>query len=488
MFSTKQLQILAFAKLDFDMLICDGAIRSGKTSIMTVAFIDWAMQSFNECNLAICGKTVGSAIKNIVKPYMALTYARDKYDIKFNRSENVLTVKWRNKRNLFYIYGGKDESSYTLIQGITLAGVLLDEVALMVQSFVEQAMARSSVEGSRFWVNCNPETPSHWFYRRYICESSDEHKEMLNSDALKIMHLHFLMEDNPSLSERMIARYKAQYTGVFYQKYIEGKWVRAEGAVFPEFAENPHRYEIPREKLPRSFKWVKCGYDIGGNGSAYSLVCSAEDYKVMFIHPNQEATLLKDDNFISRDKFTGDVTVTGAIGKVAGCWIKKSRKVKQIAAASAVQGVYTIKIEGTVADTDKITIDGVVCTLASGDNTPAKAVTTIKGKTFDNYTVTGASDTLTFTEKSGKEGHGVPSVSSTGAENFVSAVTTQGSAAHGACWECPIIKLQSSDDFDALADKYNDGSRGMIIANVSENVLFDGDTPWSINHIEVTNG
>lgn len=278
MFSTKQLQILAFAKLDFDMLICDGAIRSGKTSIMTVAFIDWAMQSFNECNLAICGKTVGSAIKNIVKPYMALTYAREKYDIKFNRSENVLTVKWRNKCNLFYIYGGKDESSYTLIQGITLAGVLLDEVALMVQSFVEQAMARCSVEGSRFWVNCNPETPSHWFYRRYICESSDEHKEMLNSDALKIMHLHFLMEDNPSLSERMIARYKAQYTGVFYQKYVEGKWVRAEGAVFPEFAENPHRYEIPREKLPRSFKWVKCGYDIGGNGSAYSLVCSAEDY------------------------------------------------------------------------------------------------------------------------------------------------------------------------------------------------------------------
>ena len=218
MFSTKQLQILAFAKLDFDMLICDGAIRSGKTSIMTVAFINWAMQSFNECNLAICGKTVGSAIKNIVKPYMALTYARGKYDIRFNRSENVLTVKWRNKRNLFYIYGGKDESSYTLIQGITLAGVLLDEVALMVQSFVEQAMARCSVEGSRFWVNCNPETPSHWFYRRYICESSDEHKEMLNSDALKIMHLHFLMEDNPSLSERMIARYRRVLSEVYRGK------------------------------------------------------------------------------------------------------------------------------------------------------------------------------------------------------------------------------------------------------------------------------
>ena len=278
MFSTKQLQILAFAKMDYDMLICDGAIRSGKTSIMTVAFIEWAMQNFNECNFAICGKTVGSAIKNIIKPYMALNYAREKYDINFNRAENLLTVKRQNRRNLFYVYGGKDESSYTLIQGITLAGVLLDEVALMVQSFVEQAMARCSIEGSRFWVNCNPETPSHWFYRKYICESSDEYKEMITSDALKILHLHFLMEDNPSLSEHMISRYKAQYSGVFYQKYIEGKWVRAEGIVFAEFAEGPHKFEISKSKLPRRFKWVKCGYDIGGNGSAFSLVCSAQDY------------------------------------------------------------------------------------------------------------------------------------------------------------------------------------------------------------------
>ena len=278
MFSTKQLQILAFAKMDYDMLICDGAIRSGKTSIMTVAFIEWAMQNFNECNFAICGKTVGSAIKNIIKPYMALNYAREKYDINFNRAENLLTVKRQNRRNLFYVYGGKDESSYTLIQGITLAGVLLDEVALMVQSFVEQAMARCSIEGSRFWVNCNPETPSHWFYRKYICESSDEYKEMITSDALKILHLHFLMEDNPSLSERMISRYKAQYSGVFYQKYIEGKWVRAEGIVFAEFAEDPHKFELSKSKLPRRFKWVKCGYDIGGNGSAFSLVCSAQDY------------------------------------------------------------------------------------------------------------------------------------------------------------------------------------------------------------------
>ena len=204
--------------------------------------------------------------------------------------------------------------------------------------------------------------------------------------------------------------------------------------------------------------------------------------KVMFIHPNQEATLLKDDNFISRDKFTGDVTVTGAIGKVAGCWIKKSKKVRQIAAANAVQGVYTIKIEGTVADTDKITIDGVVCTLTSGDNTPAKAVTTIKGKTFENYTVTGASDTLTFTEKSGKEGHGVPLVSSTGAENFVSAVTTQGSAAHGACWECPIIKLQP----DSAETEYTEDELPAITIFLKKDTTFNAFYNQDFDRVEMT--
>ncbi len=276
MFSTKQLQILAFAKLDYDMLICDGAIRSGKTSVMTVAFIDWAMQSFNGCNLAICGKTVGSAIKNIVKPYMALSYAREKYSIRFNRAENLLTVRKNDKCNLFYIYGGKDESSYMLIQGITLAGVLLDEAALMVRSFVEQAMARCSVEGSRFWVNCNPETPSHWFYRRYICKASDEYREMMQSDALKIMHLHFLMEDNPSLSDRMIARYKAQYTGIFYQKYIEGKWVRAEGIVFRDFSENTQNYIVKKSDIPSKIDVLDIGFDIGGNGSAYAITATGQ--------------------------------------------------------------------------------------------------------------------------------------------------------------------------------------------------------------------
>ena len=71
--------------------------------------------------------------------------------------------------------------------------------------------------------------------------------------------------------------------------------------------------------------------------------------KVMFISPKQEATLLVDPAFLSADKFTGGVAVNGAIGKIAGCWIKKSNKIK------AKSGVFTnpiIKMEPDSAETE----------------------------------------------------------------------------------------------------------------------------------------
>ena len=227
-FSRKQLQILAFPNTNYDALICDGAIRSGKTSVMSTAFILWAMRDFNGYNFAICGKTVQTAVKNIVAPLLAMSYfPNNGYSLKFNRSENKLTVEFQGRTNTFYIYGGKDESSYMLIQGITLAGVLLDEVALMVRSFVEQALARCSVEGSRFWFNCNPDSPKHWFYEEWIKQA----------DKRNALHLHFLMKDNPSLSDKMLQRYESMYAGMFYDRYIRGLWVVAEGRVYPMFSD-----------------------------------------------------------------------------------------------------------------------------------------------------------------------------------------------------------------------------------------------------------
>ncbi len=227
-FSRKQLKVLSWWKVDgikdkYDAVIADGSVRSGKTVSMSISFVFWAMATFTDCNFALCGKTVRSCRRNVIKPLTNML--KHRYDIKDKRSENLLTISKDGKSNTFYIFGGKDESSQDLIQGITLAGVLLDEVALMPKSFVEQALARCSVEGARFWFNCNPDNPNHWFYREWVLKAPEKHA----------LRLKFLMDDNLSLSDKVKQRYYSLYQGTFYRRFILGEWVIAEGLVYQDY-------------------------------------------------------------------------------------------------------------------------------------------------------------------------------------------------------------------------------------------------------------
>ena len=237
MISDKQKKILAFPYSNYDAIICDGAVRSGKTSIMMWAFVRWAMDNFSGQRFGICGKTVDSATKNIVDPFTAMSLAKERYIIRWRRSEKILEIRRGAVTNIFEVFGGKDESSFTLIQGRTLAGVLLDEVVLMPRSFVEQALTRCSVDGAKLWFSCNPGSPQHWFYVEWI----QRHKER------NALYLHFRMTDNPGLSAKTLARYEAMFTGVFRQRYIDGLWVLAEGLVYSVFGDNSIVPTIERE-------------------------------------------------------------------------------------------------------------------------------------------------------------------------------------------------------------------------------------------------
>lgn len=228
-FSKKQRQILNWwcdksPVKDADGIIADGAIRSGKSLSMSLSFILWAMTSFDGQNFAMCGKTVGSFRRNVLASLKQMLNSRG-YDVRDKRSDNLVIISDSVKENYFYIFGGKDERSQDLIQGVTLAGIYLDEVALMPESFVNQATARCSVNGSKMWFNCNPASPSHWFKTDWI-DKADE-KEML--------YLHFLMDDNLSLSDKTKERYKRMYTGVFYNRFILGEWTLAEGLIYPMY-------------------------------------------------------------------------------------------------------------------------------------------------------------------------------------------------------------------------------------------------------------
>ncbi len=226
-FSEKQLKVLTWwcknsFYRDYDAIICDGAVRSGKTFCMSISFISWVMSKFSNMSFAMCGKTIRSLKRNVIVP---LIKSLDElgFDCEIKKSENILIVTYNGVTNRFYLFGGKDEMSASLIQGITLGGVFFDEVALMPRSFVEQAIARCSVEGSTFWFNCNPEYPGHWFYREWI-------KKCKSKNAL---YIHFEMRDNPSLSRKMIKRYEGLYSGAFYERFVKGRWVATTGAVYP---------------------------------------------------------------------------------------------------------------------------------------------------------------------------------------------------------------------------------------------------------------
>jgi len=225
-FSPKQKEALLWwnGEEDFDGIICDGAVRSGKTLAMALGFFCWAMSRFDGQQFALGGKTILSLRRNVLS--QTLPRLREMgMTVRERRGEHSMTVRCEGRENTFHLIGGKDEGSAALIQGATFAGLLLDEVALMPRSFVEQAVARCSVEGAKLWFNCNPENPGHWFYREWICRSEER----------RMRYLHFTMADNPSLSPAVRERYERRYAGAFYRRFVLGEWTVAQGRIYDFF-------------------------------------------------------------------------------------------------------------------------------------------------------------------------------------------------------------------------------------------------------------
>ncbi len=250
-FSEKQLKALCWWMPEspfsfYDAIICDGAVRSGKTLCMSVSFVAWAFSAFSDCSFALCGKTIASLKRNVVTVILPVLRELG-FVCTEKQSKNMIEISYGGAVNRFYLFGGKDEGSAALIQGMTLAGVLLDEVTLMPRSFVEQALARCSVDGSKLWFNCNPEHPMHWFHEEWV----KKHEEK------NCLYLHFTMRDNPSLTPAIIRRYEKLYSGAFYERFVLGRWVAAQGSVYPMFSQEKHVVN-----LPENFEsyYISCDY------------------------------------------------------------------------------------------------------------------------------------------------------------------------------------------------------------------------------------
>lgn len=310
-FSVKQKKVLTWwlpesPMHDKDGIIADGSIRSGKTVSMALSFVMWAMETFQEQNFAMCGKTIGSFRRNVLM-VLKLMLASRGYKVKDHRADNFLEISLDGNTNYFYIFGGKDERSQDLIQGITLAGLLCDEVALMPESFVNQATGRCSVDGSKFWFNCNPDGPYHWFKTGWIDKAKEKN----------LLYLHFTMDDNLSLSEKIKKRYASLYSGVFFQRYILGLWVVAEGIIYDMFSVDKHVVDAAPENENAKY-YVSCDYGTQnatvflmwkecGNGKW----CCIDEY----YYSGRDESTQKTDNEYADDleRFIGNKTIEAVI-------------------------------------------------------------------------------------------------------------------------------------------------------------------------------
>ena len=248
LFSPKQRQVLEWWREgDRDAIICDGAVRSGKTFALSVSFFLWAMACFQRQRFGLCAASINGVRRNLLaqaKPVIqGLGFRWEE-----KASKNEVVVRGGGRENVFYLYGGRDEGSFTSIQGVTLGGVLLDEAALMPQSFVDQACARCSVRGGRVWLSCNPAGgPEHWFYKEWVARAEEKNA----------LYLRFAMVDNPGLSEQVRQRYERMFQGAFYRRYVLGEWTAAEGLVY-DFFDRDMMPEAPEGTFER---WrISCDY------------------------------------------------------------------------------------------------------------------------------------------------------------------------------------------------------------------------------------
>ncbi len=331
-FSPKQKRVLTWwtgaDKDRYDALICDGAVRSGKTTAVALSFILWAMECYQDTSFAICGKTVGACRRNVVQPLRSAVAGL----YRVRASGNVMELSRGKRKNRFYLFGGKDEGSAALIQGMTLGGVLLDEAALMPRSFVEQAMARCSVEGAKIWMSLNPEGPAHWLYTEWICRAEEK----------RVLRLHFTMEDNPSLSESVRERYRGMYTGVFYRRFILGEWAAADGLVYPMFSER-----LVVDTLPDNLGRFVISIDYGTMNPFSAGLWGESDgrwYRMReFYHNGREKGALTDEEYYQAvEKLAGDLPVRQVIvDPSAASFIQCVRRHGRFAVRKAKNSVLT---------------------------------------------------------------------------------------------------------------------------------------------------
>lgn len=236
-----------------------GSVRSGKTWISLLKWAIWVGQQPITQEFLMVGKTITTLKRNCLGLLESLVGDNITYSISQKKALIFGRTVW--------LEGANDERSESKIRGMTLKGVYVDELTQIPQDFYLMALSRLSEAEAVFLATTNPDHPNHYVKT-----------DIIDNDVLDKQVIKFLIDDNIFLDEKYKENLKKEYTGVFYQRFILGQFVRAEGIIFPDFANDPTKWVINASDVPKKFEYVEVGFDIGGNGSAYALTCTGRGY------------------------------------------------------------------------------------------------------------------------------------------------------------------------------------------------------------------
>ncbi len=290
-YSDKQREVLQSANKRWNIL--SGAVRSGKTFV-SYDLIPLRLHESTKGNRLLVGKTERTLERNVLDPM------RERFPGCVGRIRNPGVVNIFGKP--FYIAGANDDRSVTKIQGLGLVYAYGDEITTWPESFFQMLKSRLDAPGAKFDGTCNPEGPYHWFK-----------KDFLDLNNKNLYHATFRLDDNPYLPSDFVEALKSEYTGVWYERMIEGRWVIAQGLIYDMFAKDVHI--VPTKDRPYIEYYVACDYGTQ-NPTHFGLWGKSDKwYKVAeYHHEGRDGQQKTDGQYADElDAFIKDVDIKGIV-------------------------------------------------------------------------------------------------------------------------------------------------------------------------------
>ncbi|MDE7399667.1 MAG: PBSX family phage terminase large subunit [Oscillospiraceae bacterium] len=269
-FTEKQNELIRVFKQDKlkRLNVLEGSVRSGKTWISLILWAIWVATRPKDYLYMMCAKSLQTLKRNCLLPMQELV--GEKY-FKFSLSTKEGVLFGRK----IMLEGANDMRSESKIRGITLGGAYCDELTLFPKDFFVMLLSRLSAPGAKLIATTNPDVPTHWLLTEYL------KNEKLTDDLFRMF---FHIDDNTTLPDDYVASLKKEYTGVYYDRFILGKWVVANGAIYKVFSDSPRSYDIKSSDLPSSFEYLNVGLDFGGNGSQHALCATGISHDMRKIY------------------------------------------------------------------------------------------------------------------------------------------------------------------------------------------------------------